>query len=192
MKQLAEASSAAWPATPAPYNKVKVFLMSWEKDDLDTDTELACLASIFQGLYHYDTESWKIPLRRSAAELSRKIASVIEADGKEGNLIIFYYTGHARANEHLDGRPVWFAKWDAPSPPFQISRQLTRNPQSYPQHPLRQVLRLSLPPRDYQLRHPSPLRLPACHPVQRDLEQEQSDRDPGGPSPRPQANPYDV
>lgn len=84
--------------------------MSWEKDDLDTDTEIACLASIFQGLYHYDTESWKIPLRRSAAELSRKIASVIEADGKDGNLIIFCYTGHARASEHLDGRPVWFAK----------------------------------------------------------------------------------
>ncbi|KAK0738689.1 hypothetical protein B0T18DRAFT_333187, partial [Schizothecium vesticola] len=116
-KKLAEASSAAWPATPTPYNKVKVFLMSWEKDDLDTDTELACLASIFQGLYHFDTESWKIPLRRSAAELSRKIASVIEADGKDGNLIIFYYTGHARANEHPDGRPVWFAN-RTPNTPF--------------------------------------------------------------------------
>ncbi|KAK1828803.1 hypothetical protein QBC39DRAFT_415772 [Podospora conica] len=116
-KQLGEAASAACPATPTPYNKVKVFLMSWEKDDLDTDTELACLASIFQGLYHFDTESWKIPLRRSAGELSRKIASVIDADGKDGNLIIFYYTGHSRPNEHPDGRPVWFAT-RTPNTPF--------------------------------------------------------------------------
>lgn len=84
--------------------------MSWEKDDLDVENDIKPLASIFQGLCHFDTEVWKIPIRRSAAELSSKIASIIEADGREENLIILYYGGHARPNDQAGGRPVWFAK----------------------------------------------------------------------------------
>ena len=84
--------------------------MSWEKDDSDVDAEIRPLESVFRGLYHYDTECWKIPSKRSAFELSRKIADLVDANGQEGNLLILYYGGHARPNENPGGSPVWVAK----------------------------------------------------------------------------------
>ncbi|KAK1751401.1 hypothetical protein QBC47DRAFT_464121 [Echria macrotheca] len=117
LSHLTGAVNAAWPTTPRPvYKKVKVLLMSWEKDDLDIDSEIKPLASLFQGLYRFETETWKIPIRRSAAELTRKVGSIVETDGKEGNLLVFYYGGHARANEQAAGRPVWVANRTAYSP----------------------------------------------------------------------------
>jgi len=111
LTHITDATAAAWPSEPrTEYQKVKVLLMSWENDDLEIETEIKPLASVFQGLYQFDTETWKIPLRRSGAELSRKIASTIRTEGQQGNLVIFYYGGHARANEHVAGRPIWFAK----------------------------------------------------------------------------------
>ena len=111
LSHLSDAANAAWPSQPpAQYSRVKVLLMSWENDDLEFGEELKPLAALFEGQYHFDTETWKIPLRRSAAELSRKIASIVRTDGQAGTLLVFYYGGHARANDHVGGRPIWFAK----------------------------------------------------------------------------------
>ncbi|KAK0703953.1 hypothetical protein B0T26DRAFT_794513 [Lasiosphaeria miniovina] len=90
--------------------------MSWEDDDLGVDAEIKPLMSIFGALYHYDTKTWKIPSRRPAIELSRKIATLIDNFGKEGNLIILYYAGHARPNEQAGGSPVWTARRHRESP----------------------------------------------------------------------------
>lgn len=107
---LTDAVSAAWPdRVPTRYRKVRVLLLSWEKDDADFDAEIRPLESVFAGLYHYDTECWKIPSRRSAFELSRKIADLVDADGHDGNLLIVYYGGHARPSEQPNGSPVWAA-----------------------------------------------------------------------------------
>lgn len=112
LSHLTDAVSAAWPDRQnlRSYKKVKVILMSWENDDLNVDAEISPLLSVFRGLYHYDAESWKIPSRRPAVELSRKVADVVDTYGREGNLLIFYYAGHARPNDQPGGSPVWVAK----------------------------------------------------------------------------------
>ncbi|KAL2123705.1 hypothetical protein VTJ04DRAFT_70 [Mycothermus thermophilus] len=114
------AVSAAWPnSTSVPrYRHVKVVLMSWDKDDdPQIQEDVRALDAVFRGLYHYDTEMWKIPSRRSAVELSRKVADTLDAHGREGNLIIFYYAGHARVNNTDQGSIiVWAATRARDSP----------------------------------------------------------------------------
>lgn len=83
--------------------------MSWDKDDLGVEPEARKLEAVFRSLYHYDTEYWKIPSRRSAVELSRKVADLVDEYGQEGNLLVLYYAGHARASEQPGGSPVWAA-----------------------------------------------------------------------------------
>ncbi|KAK5655910.1 hypothetical protein OQA88_5449 [Cercophora sp. LCS_1] len=112
-------ASARPTDAPAPYTKVKVLFMSWEKDDLDIDSEIKPLESIFSGLYHFSTEMYKIPLRRCAQELGRKIVSTIRADGQQNNLLIFYYGGHARPA--TDNTPLWFANRTPTSPVFKLA-----------------------------------------------------------------------
>ena len=84
--------------------------MSWDKDDLGVEAEIRTLESVFRGLYHYNTEYWRIPSKRSAVELSRKVANLVDAYGQNGTLLILYYGGHARPNEQPGGGPVWVAK----------------------------------------------------------------------------------
>jgi hypothetical protein len=111
LSHLTDAVSAAWPDGVATrYRNVKVLLMSWDRDSLDFQDQVKSLESVFRGLYHYDTEYWKIPSRRSAVELSRKVANLVDAHGQEGNLLILYYGGHARPSEQSGGSPVWAAK----------------------------------------------------------------------------------
>ncbi|KAK4236851.1 hypothetical protein C8A03DRAFT_16533 [Achaetomium macrosporum] len=110
LSHLTDAVSAAWPdRVAARYRRVKALLMSWDRDDLDVESEIRHLESVFKGLYHYDTECWKIPSRRTAVELSRKVADLVDSFGREGNLLILYYGGHARPSEQAGGSPVWVA-----------------------------------------------------------------------------------
>lgn len=111
LSHLTDAVSAAWPDRFATrYRNVKVLLMGWDKDDLNLQDQVRSLESVFRGLYHYDTEYWKIPSRRSSVELSRKVANLVDAHGQEGNLLILYYGGHARPSEQPGGSPVWAAR----------------------------------------------------------------------------------
>ncbi|KAK4154901.1 hypothetical protein C8A00DRAFT_32256 [Chaetomidium leptoderma] len=117
LSHLTDAVSAAWPdRLGARYKKVKVLLLSWDQDDLDVEPQVRNLESVFGGLYHYDTEYWKIPSRRSAVELSRKVADLADAHGQEGNLLILYYGGHARPSDQAGGSPVWAANRNRNSP----------------------------------------------------------------------------
>ena len=111
LSHLTDAASAAWPDKfAARYKKVKVLLMSWDKEDTGVEPEVRNLEAVFRGLYHYDTEYWRIPSRRSAVELSRKVADLVDEHGREGNLLILYYGGHARSSEQAGGGPVWAAR----------------------------------------------------------------------------------
>ncbi|KAL2140153.1 hypothetical protein VTI28DRAFT_4202 [Corynascus sepedonium] len=122
LSHLTDAVTAAWPDRfTMRYRKVKVLLMSWDRDDLEVEPEARKLESVFRGLYHYDTEYWKIPSRRSAVELSRKVADLVDEHGQEGNLLILYYGGHARPSEQPGGSPVWAANRSRDSPTVQSS-----------------------------------------------------------------------
>ncbi|KAJ4287033.1 hypothetical protein N0V88_007797 [Collariella sp. IMI 366227] len=110
LSHLTDAVSAAWPDKFATrYTKVTVLLMSWDKDDLELEHEIRQLESVFRGLYHYDTEYWKIPSKRTVVELSRKVADLGDIHGQEGSLLIVYYGGHARLSDQSGGSPVWAA-----------------------------------------------------------------------------------
>ncbi|KAK0704464.1 hypothetical protein B0H67DRAFT_497304 [Lasiosphaeris hirsuta] len=122
LSHLNDAITAAWPKeAPTPYKRVKVLLISWDQSDLDIEAELTPLISILQGLYHYDTESWKIPSRRSAAELSRKVSDLVTEYNQEGSLLVFYYLGHSKPSDQAGGSPVWFAKRGYSFPNVQAS-----------------------------------------------------------------------
>ncbi|KAL1835952.1 hypothetical protein VTJ49DRAFT_5844 [Mycothermus thermophilus] len=119
--QLTDAVSAAFPdsASVPHYQSVKVLLMSWDRDDdPQIHEDLRALESVFHGLYNYNTESWKIPSRRSAVELSRKVADVLDTHGREGNLVILYYIGYARPSttDQSTGSPIWAATRSRDSP----------------------------------------------------------------------------
>ncbi len=106
---VAAASTNASEATK--YQNVKALFLSWDKDDLDVASQMAPLIALLKGVYHYDTDAWKIPSRRTAAELYRKLTEFVKANGQEGNLLIIYYGGHAKANERAVGGSTWFAKY---------------------------------------------------------------------------------
>ncbi|KAL2272002.1 hypothetical protein VTJ83DRAFT_1373 [Remersonia thermophila] len=119
--QLSDAVSAAWPdgSSVPHYQSVKVLLMSWDReDDPQVHQDLRALESVFHGLYNYDTESWRIPSRRSAVELSRKVADVLDVHGREGNLVILYYIGYARpaTGDQRSSSPIWAATPSRDSP----------------------------------------------------------------------------
>ncbi|KAK0609669.1 hypothetical protein B0T17DRAFT_593977 [Bombardia bombarda] len=119
---LRDAVNAAWPTrSKKRYTKVKVLLISWDKDDLGVSSEIAALKSVFEGLYHYEVEGWKIPSIQAPILLAQKIANLLQTEGEKGNLIILYYAGHARPNEQPGGSPVWVANRSRDSPKLQSS-----------------------------------------------------------------------
>ncbi|KAL2130282.1 hypothetical protein VTI74DRAFT_6676 [Chaetomium olivicolor] len=122
LSHLTDAVSAAWPDKFATrYKKVKVLLMSWDKDDLGLEPDIRQLESVFRGLYHYDAEYWKIPSKRTVVEVSRKVADLGDAHGQEGNLLIVYYGGQTRPSDQAGGSVVWAANRTRDSPTIQSS-----------------------------------------------------------------------
>jgi hypothetical protein len=93
------------PPTSARYQDVHVLLLRWEEDPMGVQFDLNDLAKVFEISYGFNTEIWLIPTKESFNALMIKALSVVEDFGKDGNLLIVYYSGHGLMNESR--QPVW-------------------------------------------------------------------------------------
>lgn len=115
-ERITEAASAAFPNSfgnenaiygraKCRYKQVHVLLLSWEADDLGVAKEIAELQDVFENIYHYEVEFWKIPSNRSHNSLNRRLTNFIDDYEGEDSLLIVYYGGHGYMND--DRQCVW-------------------------------------------------------------------------------------
>jgi hypothetical protein len=106
---LESATHALWSRRhESRYSKVIALFLRWESDDLKVVTESNDLQHVFEDLYHYQVQSYKIPDERPDTSLKRRILQFLENDGKD-TLLIVYYAGHAKRNIQLNAAPLWQA-----------------------------------------------------------------------------------
>ena len=110
---LERASNAAFPNrnTAFPnrrmprYKEVHVLLLSWEGDNLGVIEEVIELEGLFRNTYHFETEGWRIPSKRSHNSLAAKILGFLDDYESKDNLLVVYYGGHGEMND--DRQCVW-------------------------------------------------------------------------------------
>lgn len=105
-KVLNNAAAAAFPrSSSSRYCDVCVLLLSWEDDDLGVAVEIDDLEAVFQDLYGYTVERWKIPSTISHNSLVYRIMQVLQNFESSDKLFITYYGGHGFMND--DRQCVW-------------------------------------------------------------------------------------
>lgn len=81
------------------YLETYVLLLSWEDKDprLPVDREIDRLYDVFERLYHFKVERWKIPSTDSHIRLNEKILELVKlGDDREDYLKVVYYAGHGK------------------------------------------------------------------------------------------------
>ncbi|KAH7386366.1 hypothetical protein BKA64DRAFT_141824 [Cadophora sp. MPI-SDFR-AT-0126] len=92
------------------YSNVHVLIIKWEREDpnLPVSHEISDLCRVFQGKYHYQTEIFEIPDKKSHARVSAKINAFIDInDDSKDDLKIIYYAGHGKLTKTKD--LIWFS-----------------------------------------------------------------------------------
>jgi hypothetical protein len=105
-KQILAAATEAWDRR-FRYNNVFALLMYWEDDDLNVAPEVAALKATLSQVYHYKVETWKIPTKMPCWQLTKRLIEFLTLNDAKGNLVLFYYAGHAMANPQSGGAPLW-------------------------------------------------------------------------------------
>src|SRR6266516_3644906 len=100
VKKVEQAAIAAFPnKNSTRYSGVFALLLSWEEDDLNVITEIKALKEVFNKLYGFVTEEWKIPSDDSHGELGDRLRKFTKAYAKDDSLLIIYYGGHGFLNK---------------------------------------------------------------------------------------------
>jgi hypothetical protein len=109
---LQAATNAVFPnERRSRYSNVSVLMISWEDEDprLPVSLEMEKLKRVFQDLYQFHTEHWKIPDQNSHHKLAKKIVDFVEPTEQSAtHLKIIYYAGHARL---LDTRGLAWTRY---------------------------------------------------------------------------------
>lgn len=89
---LNDATAAAFPndKTDSRYKAIHVLLLCWEEDNLGVVKEVSELDDVFEDTYHYDTERWQIPSRRSHNSLGTRLSKFLDDYESDENLLIVY------------------------------------------------------------------------------------------------------
>ncbi len=100
---LQSAARALFPnETRSRYTRVTVLALSWQDEDpnLPVSIEISHLLHVFQNIYNFNVEDWKIPSQGSHWAVNQKIMEFVRPapDDKE-HLKIVYYAGHGRLNK---------------------------------------------------------------------------------------------
>ena len=102
-KDLQVAAKAVFPnETRSRYSNVSVLMLSWEEEDpqLPVSYEIDKLYGVFQNVYRFETEHWKIPNNNCHYRLTEKVMEFVSpTDDIDHHLKIVYYAGHARLME---------------------------------------------------------------------------------------------
>lgn len=100
------AAAAAFPNRGrSRYREVHVLLLSWEEDNLGVIGELTELQTVFKDMYRFDTETWKIPNRKSHNSLVSRMTRFLDDFEADDNLLVVYYGGHGGMND--DRQCIW-------------------------------------------------------------------------------------
>ncbi|MCJ1246663.1 hypothetical protein MMC30_003872 [Trapelia coarctata] len=102
---LATAVQSSLPSNQNPYKRVYVLLLSWS-DAPDRDAEIEGLQDVFERLYGYETERFRIPVAKDVERFRDEKAfkkliwrlSEVIGDLMDEDLLIFYYGGIRRGN----------------------------------------------------------------------------------------------
>lgn len=66
------------------------------------------LASVFRDTYNFGVEEFLLPTSKDRyIKVVQKVHTFINENDKEGNLMVFYYGGHAEQNRV--SQPVWYS-----------------------------------------------------------------------------------
>ena len=108
---LNQAAKSVLPEIPPRYNDTFVLLLQWEDDDLGTETEVNDLEKVFEDVYHYTTERFRIPSGDPTNQLEYKLNDFRKAYDNGTNLLIIYYGGHGLLEHRFNrpGRSIWLA-----------------------------------------------------------------------------------
>jgi hypothetical protein len=104
LKQFGEglqlAANTLFPSdSTSRYTKTSVLILCWEDEDpnLPVSIEISRLSYVFEHVYNFEVESWKIPTKHSHFQLNQKIGAFAQPeDDDRQHLKIVYYAGHAR------------------------------------------------------------------------------------------------
>ncbi|PQE06114.1 tyrosine- phosphatase non-receptor type 6 protein [Rutstroemia sp. NJR-2017a BBW] len=106
-----EAAARAFPNRGrSRYAEVLVVLIQWEESELDAQSEVSALRSMFEICYGFTTDIWSIPTTNAHNKLMLKAVNFIEQYGTDDNLIIIYYGGHAIINSSR--QTTWSCRQD--------------------------------------------------------------------------------
>ena len=100
---------AVWPrGGEVRYLWVDVLLISWATDDLEVDGEIKALRHVFEDMYGFHCQTYKIPDRQPEKALMRVVLDFLEQDN-DNTLYIAYYAGHARRPLLSNEATLWYA-----------------------------------------------------------------------------------
>jgi len=103
---LNSAATAAFPNQGlSRYREVHALLLSWEDDDLGVVNEIAELEDVFQQIYRFEVDVWRIPSERSHIAVAGKVLGFLNDYESTDSLLIVYYGGHGSMND--DRQCVW-------------------------------------------------------------------------------------
>jgi len=105
-KQIRAAATEAWDRR-FRYDEVFALLTYWEDDDLNVAPEVAALEATLSQVYHYRVEIWKIPKKNPGWQIIARLIQFLTLHDVTGNLVLFYYAGHAMPNPQSGSPPLW-------------------------------------------------------------------------------------
>jgi hypothetical protein len=98
-KALQNAARSIYPNDQgSKYSQVYVLLICWQTEDpkLPVSREVKALRRVFEDIYFYVVEEFRIPDSGSHAAVSEKINAFVKVnDDKSDDLKIVYYAGHS-------------------------------------------------------------------------------------------------
>lgn len=99
-EDLQAAAKAVFPnERRSRYTKTFVLMLCWEDEDpsLPVSIEISRLYEVFNEVYGFETEIWKIPDQSSHAKLNLKVLDfVMTGEDSKEHLKIVYYAGHGK------------------------------------------------------------------------------------------------
>lgn len=114
-KRLQDAANAAYPhGQKSRYSNVYVLLLCWEDEDpkLPVTIEAEELNGVFEDLYDFDVETWKIPSQSSHNRLNRKVLDFVSLGGdRKEDLKIVYYGGHGMLAHNRQASWARYLTW---------------------------------------------------------------------------------
>jgi hypothetical protein len=105
-KDLQKAARCIFPNVhQSRYSNAYVLMFMWEIEDenLPVRLEIDKLRYVFEEIYHYDVEVFRIPDKRSHSKVSAKINEFVSInDDSVEDLKIVFYAGHSKLSKTKD------------------------------------------------------------------------------------------